>query len=35
LFELDRISVADLTELITDGWLARAPRKLADTFLAQ
>lgn len=35
LFELDRISVADLTELITDAWLTRAPRKLADTFLAQ
>ena len=35
LFELDRISVADLTELITDAWLTRAPRKLADAFLAQ
>lgn len=35
LFELDRISVTDLTELITDAWLARAPRKLADAFLAQ
>jgi hypothetical protein len=35
LFELDRISVPELTELITDAWLARAPRKLADAFLAQ
>ena len=33
LFELDRISVDDLTELITDAWLARAPKKLADAFL--
>jgi hypothetical protein len=31
LFELDRISVQDLSELITDAWLARAPKKLADT----
>jgi hypothetical protein len=35
LFELDRISVQDLTELITDGWLCRAPRKLAAGFLAE
>lgn len=34
LFELDRIRVPELTELITDAWLARAPRKLAETFLA-
>lgn len=33
LFELDRIGVQDLTELITDAWLARAPKKLADAFL--
>jgi hypothetical protein len=33
LFELDRISVRDLTELITDAWLARAPRKLAAAYL--
>jgi hypothetical protein len=33
LFELDRITVGDLTELITDAWLARAPKKLADAFL--
>ncbi|MGO8960030.1 MAG: MmcQ/YjbR family DNA-binding protein [Streptosporangiaceae bacterium] len=35
LFELDRISVPELTELITDAWLARAPKKLAATFLAR
>jgi len=35
LFELDKISVDELTELITDAWLARAPRKLADEFLAR
>jgi hypothetical protein len=29
LFELERISVDDLTELITEAWLARAPKKLA------
>ena len=34
LFELDRISVGELTELITDAWLARAPVKLAKAFLA-
>jgi hypothetical protein len=32
LFELERISVDDLTELITEAWLARAPEKLADEF---
>lgn len=35
LFELDRIGVQDLTELITDAWLARAPKKLAAAFLAK
>lgn len=33
LFELDRITVEELTELITDAWLARAPKKLAAEFL--
>jgi hypothetical protein len=28
LFELNRIGVADLTELITDAWLVLAPRRL-------
>ena len=35
LFELDRIKVEDLAELITDAWLARAPKKVADAFLQQ
>lgn len=35
LFELDRIGVAELTELITDSWLCRAPKTLAQAFLAQ
>ena len=35
LFELDRISVGELTELITDAWLTSAPRKLADAFLGR
>jgi len=34
LFELDRIGVAALAELITDAWLARAPAALARAFLA-
>ena len=34
LFELGRIEVGELTELITDAWLARAPRKLAADFLS-
>ena len=34
LFELDRIGLPELSELITDAWLARAPRTLARTFLA-
>ena len=35
LFELDRIGERELTELITDAWLARAPRKLAQAFLTR
>jgi hypothetical protein len=35
LFELDRISVGELTELVTDAWLARAPAKLAEAFLSR
>ncbi len=35
LFELDRIGARELTELITDAWLARAPKKLARDFLAR
>jgi hypothetical protein len=34
LFELDLIGLDGLTELITDAWLSRAPRRLAADFLA-
>jgi len=33
LFELDRIGVVELAELITDAWLARAPRRLVAQYL--
>jgi hypothetical protein len=33
LFELDRIGVEDLIELVTDAWLACAPKKLTEAFL--
>lgn len=33
LVRLDEISVADLTELITEAWLARAPKPLAAAYL--
>lgn len=35
LVRLAKIKVADLTELITEAWLAQAPKTLAKTFLAQ
>ena len=31
---LERIGVAELRELIIDAWLARAPKRLADEYLA-
>jgi hypothetical protein len=34
LLRLDRISVAQLGELIVDAWLARAPRRLVKEYLA-
>jgi hypothetical protein len=34
LVELDRIGLEDLDELITEAWLARAPKRLADEFVA-
>jgi len=34
LFELDRVGVDELAELITDAWLARAPARLGKAFLA-
>lgn len=35
LVRLAEISVPELTELITDAWLAQAPRTLAKAFLAK
>ncbi len=35
LFELYRIGLPELSELIADAWLARAPRTLVRTFLAE
>ena len=34
LFELDRIGLAELTELLTDAWIARAPGRLAADFIS-
>jgi hypothetical protein len=33
LVRLDRIAIDDLTELITEAWLARAPKRLVDAYL--
>ena len=33
LVQLDRISVEELEELVTDAWLIRAPNRLARAFL--
>jgi hypothetical protein len=33
LVQLERISVAELTEVIVEAWLARAPKRLADAYL--
>jgi hypothetical protein len=35
LVRLERISPADLDEVVTEAWLTRAPAKLAETFLAE
>src|ERR1700759_2027570 len=35
LIELDRISVVDLEEVTVEPWLARAPKRLADAYLAE
>ena len=35
LVRLDRISVADLDEVVTEAWLARAPKRLVDAYLAE
>jgi len=34
LARLDLLSADDLEELVTEGWLARAPRRLVEEFLA-
>ena len=33
LVELDRIDVEELHELVTDGWVAQAPKRLARAYL--
>jgi hypothetical protein len=35
LARLDRIASDDLEELITEAWLARAPKRLVDAYLAE
>ena len=34
LIRLERIGVAELNEVIVEAWLARAPKRLADRYLA-
>jgi hypothetical protein len=35
LARLDLLSGSDLEEFVTEGWLARAPKRLVDEFLSQ
>jgi hypothetical protein len=35
LIRLDRIGVAELTEVVTEAWLTRAPVRLSKAFLAE
>ena len=35
LARLDRIAADDLAELVTEAWLARAPRRLVDAYLKE
>lgn len=35
LARLDRITIEDLNELITEAWLARAPKRLAKAYLEE
>jgi hypothetical protein len=35
LVRLDRIAAGELEEVITEAWLVRAPKRLADAFLAR
>jgi hypothetical protein len=33
LVQLDKISVEELTEVVVEAWLARAPKRVADAYL--
>jgi hypothetical protein len=33
LVQLEKISVEDLTEVVVEAWLARAPKRLSDAYL--
>jgi hypothetical protein len=35
LVRLERIAVTDLEELVTEAWLVRAPKRLADAYLRE
>jgi hypothetical protein len=35
LVRLERISVADLEEVVTEAWLARAPKRMVDAYLGE
>ncbi len=35
LVRLDRIAADDLTEVVVEAWLARAPKRLADKYVAE
>jgi hypothetical protein len=35
LRDLDRLTMAELTEVITDAWLSRAPKRLTKAYLAE
>jgi hypothetical protein len=35
LVRLDRIGLAELEEVVTEAWLVRAPKRLAEAFLAR
>jgi hypothetical protein len=35
LVRLERIAIADLEEVITEAWLVRAPKRLADAYLRE
>jgi hypothetical protein len=35
LVRLERMSVAELQELVTEAWLVRAPKRLVESYLEQ